>query len=135
MTFRPCRYLRSSSVACASGDRDAVASCVQVSGLWQYRHRHMQPAVHATTRTPGPSTVEPVVNECRKPMSPVASAVRTSVSGTSLPRFDAQLERALRLERRLARAVWRQLMVRLPWNVRLITSICCSRVSRTKFTA
>src|SRR5947209_19657068 len=22
-----------------------------------------------------------------------------------------------------------------PWNVRLITSICCSRVSRTKFTA
>ena len=46
----------------------------------------MQPAVQATTRTPGPSTAEPVVNECRKPMSPVASAVRTSVSGTSSPR-------------------------------------------------
>ena len=47
----------------------------------------MQPVVHATTRTPGPSTVEPVVNECRNPMSPVASAVRTSDSGTSLPRL------------------------------------------------
>src|SRR5215510_5357353 len=59
---------------------------VQVSGLWQYWQRHMHPVVHATTRTPGPSTVEPVVNECRKPMSPVASAVLTSISGTSLPR-------------------------------------------------
>ena len=47
----------------------------------------MQPVVQATTRTPGPSTVEPVVNECRNPMSPVASAVRTSDSGTSLPRL------------------------------------------------
>ena len=46
----------------------------------------MQPAVQATTRTPGPSTADPVVNECRNPMSPVASAVRTSVSGTSSPR-------------------------------------------------
>ncbi len=46
----------------------------------------MQPAVQATTRTPGPSTAEPVVKECRNPMSPVASAVRTSASGTSLPR-------------------------------------------------
>ena len=34
---------------------------VQVSGLWQYWHRHMQPVVHATTRTPGPSTAEPVL--------------------------------------------------------------------------
>src|SRR5215204_4688896 len=47
----------------------------------------MQPVVHATTRTPGPSTAEPVVNECRNPMSPVASAARTSVSGTPLPRL------------------------------------------------
>src|SRR4029453_18390263 len=46
----------------------------------------MQPAVHATTRTPGPSTVAPVVKEWRKPMSPVASAERTSASGTFLPR-------------------------------------------------
>ena len=30
----------------------------------------MHPAVHATTRTPGPSTVDPVVKEWRKPMSP-----------------------------------------------------------------
>ena len=61
----------------------------------------MQPVVHATTRTPGPSTADPVVNECRNPMSPVASAVRTSVSGTSLAEIDAQLERAVRLERRV----------------------------------
>ena len=47
----------------------------------------MHPAVQATTRTPGPSTVDPVVNECRKPMSPVASADRTSDSGTPLPRL------------------------------------------------
>src|SRR5262245_27362685 len=46
----------------------------------------MHPAVQATTRTPGPSTAEPVVNEWRNPMSPVASAVRTSVSGTPAPR-------------------------------------------------
>src|SRR5262245_40214743 len=46
----------------------------------------MHPAVHATTRTPGPSTVAPVVNECRKPMSPLASALRTSDSGTWRPR-------------------------------------------------
>src|SRR6185436_20696323 len=47
----------------------------------------MHPAVHATTRTPGPSTVAPVVKEWRKPMSPLASADRTSASGTSVPRL------------------------------------------------
>src|SRR5574339_496384 len=47
----------------------------------------MQPVVHATTRTPGPSTVAPVVNEWRNPMSPVASASRTVASGTSFPRL------------------------------------------------
>src|SRR3954471_10314730 len=47
----------------------------------------MQPEVQATTRTPGPSTADPVVNEWRNPMSPVASAVRTSVSGMPAPRF------------------------------------------------
>src|SRR4030095_15931597 len=46
----------------------------------------MQPVVHATTRTPGPSTVEPVVNEWRNPMSPEASASFTVCSGTSSPR-------------------------------------------------
>src|SRR5712671_8101323 len=55
----------------------------QVSGLWQYRHRNWQPVVHATTRTPGPSTVEPVVNECRKPMSPVSRAFLTADSVTA----------------------------------------------------
>ena len=69
-------------------------------------------------------------------MSPVSSAVRTSDSGTSLPEVDAQLEGTLRLERTsagLASALSHGALA--PWNVRLITSICCSRVSRTKFTA
>src|SRR5574339_1219624 len=47
----------------------------------------MQPVVQATTRTPGPSTVEPVVNEWRNPMSPVASAVWTSAWDTLVPRL------------------------------------------------
>src|ERR1700747_685520 len=46
----------------------------------------MHPVVQPTTRMPGPSTADPVVNECKNPISPRASAVRTSVSGTSLPR-------------------------------------------------
>src|SRR6267142_6296493 len=85
MTFSPVRYLRSSSIAFPS-DTGMPLLIFQVSGLWQYRHRNWQPVVHATTRTPGPSTVEPVVNECRKPMSPVANALRTSDSGTPRPR-------------------------------------------------
>ena len=55
---------------------------VQVSGLWQYRQRQLQPAVQATTRTPGPSTAEPVVNECRKPTSPVSTDFLTNDSCT-----------------------------------------------------
>src|SRR5215831_15661217 len=85
MTLSPLEYLRSSSVARCT-DTGMPLRIVQVSGLWQYRQRHMHPVVHATTRTPGPSTAEPVVKECRKPMSPLASALRTSVSGTSSPR-------------------------------------------------
>ena len=104
---------------------------VQVSGLWQYRQRHMQPVVHATTRTPGPSTAEPVVNEWRNPMSPVASASRTVCSGHVVAQVDPELERALRLQ---ADRLGAQASTS-PWNVRLMTSICCSRVSRTKFTA
>src|SRR3954469_691756 len=42
----------------------------------------MQPDVDATTRTPGPSTVAPVVNECRNPTSPLATAARSSASET-----------------------------------------------------
>src|SRR3954453_21703698 len=85
MTFRPGWYFLSSSVALATLTGIPFV-IVQVSGLWQYRHRHMQPVVQATTRTPGPSTADPVVNECRNPMSPDASALRTSVSGTFRPR-------------------------------------------------
>src|SRR5690349_15546577 len=47
----------------------------------------MHPLVQATTRTPGPSMADPVVNECRNPMSPDASALRTSDSGRFSPRL------------------------------------------------
>src|SRR4051812_38882613 len=46
----------------------------------------MHPVVQATTRTPGPPTADPVVNECRNPISPDARALRTSVSGMPRPR-------------------------------------------------
>src|SRR5262249_38255994 len=86
ITLRPRRYLLSSATAVASVTGIPFV-IVQVSGLWQYRQRHMQPLVQATPRTPGPSTAEPVVKEWRKPMSPVARAVRTSDSGRSFPRL------------------------------------------------
>src|SRR5262245_13922582 len=86
MALRPWRYLPSSAAAFVTLTGMPLR-IVHVSGLWQYWQRHMHPVVHATTRTPGPSTAEPVVNECRNPMSPVSSAPRTSVSGTSSPRF------------------------------------------------
>ena len=108
-----------------------------VSGLWQYRQRNWHPAIQATNRTPGPSTVEPVVNECRNPMSPVSSAVFTTDLGNFAAQVHAKFERTFRLERNLFRRLSLSLIHVLtpPWNVRLITSICCSRVSRTKFTA
>ncbi len=86
MICSPDRYFLSSSVARATVTGIPLV-IVQVSGLWQYWQRHMHPDVHTTTRTPGPSTADPVVKEWRNPMSPVASAVRTSVSGTLAPRL------------------------------------------------
>ncbi len=73
----------------------------------------MQPVVQATTRTPGPSTAEPVVKECRKPMSPEASASRDRLLGHVLAEVDAQLVRALRLERAAAGACASVIAVRL----------------------
>ena len=32
----------------------------QVSGLWQYWQRRKQPDMNSISRTPGPSTVDPV---------------------------------------------------------------------------
>src|SRR3954471_10233788 len=81
----PVAYFCSSSVACAIVMGMPFDS-VHVSGLWQYWQRNMHEVVQATSRTPGPSTQEPVVKECRKPMSPLWSAARTSGSGMSLPR-------------------------------------------------
>src|SRR5262249_39028609 len=53
-----------------------------------------------------------------------------------LPKVHAKLERAFCLKRsHLQELFCAHIVTYLPWNVRLITSICCSRVSRTKFTA
>ena len=123
--------------ACSSGTGMPFLS-VQVSGLWQYWQRNIQAVVQATSRMPGPSTAEPVVKECRKPRSPVLSALRTSVSGTPSPRCtrisNGDLASSGRVFSRHRRCGMK-LPSHSPWKVRLITSICCSRVSRTKFTA
>ncbi len=97
MIFSACAYFFSCSVALPT-DTGMPLRMVQVSGLWQYRQRHMQPVVQATTRTPGPSTAEPVVNECRKPMSrwPVPSA---HPSPSRRRQVHAHVERARGLER------------------------------------
>src|SRR5262245_53901604 len=83
MTCSPRRYFRSSSTACSSGTAMPLIM-YHVSGLWQYWQRQLQPAVQATTRTPGPSTAEPVINECRKPTSPLSRDFLTNDSGTLL---------------------------------------------------
>ena len=72
----------------------------------------MQPARPRDDAHAGPVDGEPVVKECRKPMSPVASAVRTSVSGTSLPRSTRSSNGLCRLERRRRRASGCQ-----PWRL------------------
>ena len=46
-------------MACASSIRVPSFRC-QVSGLWQNWHRRKQPDMKSMSRTPGPSTVEPV---------------------------------------------------------------------------
>ena len=83
---------------------------VQVSGLWQYWQRHMQPAVHATTRTPGP--IDRRAGGERMQEAHVAGRERRPDVGfrNVLAQVDAQLERALRLERRLVHAVWRSVI-------------------------
>src|SRR5262245_45638826 len=85
MFLSPWRYFPSCAFALSTVTGTPFV-ILQVSGLWQYKQRNWQPVVQATTRIPGPSTADPVVNECKNPMSPVASAVRTSDSGTPLPR-------------------------------------------------
>src|ERR1700758_2154302 len=46
----------------------------------------------------------------------------------------ADFKRTFRVQRELVRRLTHSVAC-FPWNVRLITSICCSRVSRTKLTA
>ena len=85
----------------------------QVSGLWQYTHRSGQPAVNTTNRVPGPSTpVEmiPGVHRTGDLGRAAAGACGASAAGGGHGHTDS-------------------------WKVRLTTSSCCSRVSRTKLTA
>ena len=70
-------------------------------------------------------------------MSPVLSAAADVRLGHAFAEMHAHLERRLGLQRDLF-SRWLERVEspsHSPWNVRLITSICCSRVSRTKFTA
>ena len=53
----------------------------------------------------------------------------TVINGTAVP-----LERAFRFQWRCGSSLHRR-PPQVAWNVRLITSICCSRVSRMKLTA
>ena len=96
-------------------------------------HGTGSPSVHATTRTPGPSTAEPVVNEWRNPSRRFRWA-----NGVGLTDFLArETRRSYGLASNGTSApLLRDHMHQMPpWKVRLITSICCSRVSRTKLTA
>jgi hypothetical protein len=67
-------------------------------------------------------------------MSPVLSAEADVGVLDVVAEMDAHLERTLRLQRRGRHGVHCG-APQPAWNVRLITSICCSRVSRMKLTA
>ena len=134
MTFRPCRYLRSSSAACATRHRDAVAHRpgVGVVAVEAPPHAAGRPgddahagAVHGRAgrervqeahvagrerRRGRPSRARPCRDSTRSSNGLFAS------SGTAAARASSGMRQP-------------------PWKVRLMTSICCSRVSRTKFTA
>jgi hypothetical protein len=79
------------------------------------------------------STAEPVVKEWRNPMSPEARADRTSASGTPLPRLTRSPNGLFAPS--VVVGSGSESDTPYPWKVRLMTSICCSRVRRTKFTA
>ena len=100
-----------------------------VSGLWQYRQRSGQPARNTVIRVPGPSTAVTSSHECTEPSAPAridANRVLRSTSVSDRPAVPACARGRPRLTVAAHTA---------PWNVRESTSSCCSRVSRTKFTA
>ena len=84
MVRRPWRYWFTTSTARVKLTGIPLVS-FHVSGLWQNTHWNWQPLSQATTRIPGPSTAEPVVNEWTKPQSPLSSASRMPVSPTFSP--------------------------------------------------
>ena len=110
---------------------------VQVSGLWQYWQRNMHAVVHATSanaRAVDGRAGREGMQEAE--VAGLAAPVLTSVSGTSVAQMDPQLERDSALRADVAAGVGADTVsCHSPWKVRLITSICCSRVSRTKLTA
>lgn len=109
-----------------------------VSGLWQYRQVSGQPERNVTKRVPGPSTPVDRSQECTEPSMGRWVAAAAGVAASFAPRS---------LAVRVSSTVMAFLLVsfgvsrsqgpaqREPWKVRLMTSSCCSRVRRTKFTA
>ena len=77
---------------------------VQVSGLWQYRQRHMQPVVQATTRTPGPIDGGAGREGVEEPHVAAGERLANALLGDAVAQMDPQLEGALGLER----SAWRR---------------------------
>ena len=94
-------------------------SGAQVSGLWQYRQRIGQPCMNTTNRMPGPSTVPKLSVEWMRPVSAIRIPPQT-MRGAGVPAPQIGTDLSFYID---------------SWNVRAMTSFCCSRVSFTKFTA
>ena len=134
MTFSPSTVFAQLLGRLRHGDRDAVAHRpgVRVVTVETPEHAARRPRDDAYARAVHGGTGRERVQEPHVAGGERRAHVRL---GNVLAEVDAELVRALRRERRLARDVVPSAMRRHPWKVRLMTSICCSRVSRTKLTA
>ena len=117
-----------------------------VSGLWQYRHCSGQPARNTVSRVPGPSTAVTSSQECTDPSDPDRTAAIFAAWSSSTDDEtgragpgpgQTQVHGSATEPARAPGWSWcRHAFGQTePWNVRDSTSSCCSRVSRTKFTA
>ena len=132
----------------ARHDLEAVAILAQLLRRFRDRHRHavgQRPRVgvvavlaapHAARRPRHDAHARAIDGGAgrvgvQKPHVAAGQRFANALLGNGVAQVDPKLERARRLRaRRPARQTWVS-----PWKVRLMTSICCSRVSRTKFTA
>ena len=133
MVRRPWRYWFTTSTARVKLTGIPLV-IFQVSGLWQIH------AVELATAEPGHDAhARPVDGGTgleRVDEAPVAALERRANAGLAdlLAQRDAQVVGAAD-ERDVRVGSFEFHGSQAPWKVRLMTSICCSRVSRTKFTA